>query len=114
MNVTSISLSYWFLGISLISLLFSLYFKNLVIKTSPGNKSRDKIIGTMKDPMAWREKNNILAYISIFWTVVSLLLFIYFKFLNASQLISIYYVFAYVAIIALSLILIKVKSKSSE
>lgn len=114
MNVTTISLSYWFLGIALIALLFAIYFKSLVTKTAPGNKSRDKILGTMKDPMSWRQKNNALSYISIFWTVISLILFIYLKFLSPAGLLPSYYVFAYLALIAISLFLIKVKNKSAE
>lgn len=114
MYVTTISLSYWFLGIALIAILFSIYFKSLVTKTSPGNKSRDKILGTMKDPVSWRQKNNNLSYISIFWAVISLILFIYLKFLSIAGLLPVYYVFAYLVLIALSLIFVKVKSKSAE
>ncbi|MFL0252277.1 hypothetical protein ACJDT4_17830 [Clostridium neuense] len=114
MNVTTISLSYWFLGIALIGIAFSIYFKSLVAKTSPGSKSRDKILGNMKDPMSWRQKNNMLSYISIFWTVISLILFIYLKFLSTAGLLPVYYMFVYVALIALSLLFVNVKGKSAE
>lgn len=104
MNVTSISLAYFFLGFSLISLAFSLYFKVLVLRTNPGNKHRDKIIGAMKDPISWRTRNNKLSYISIFWSAASLAIFIYLKFFKSSGLVNIIFVFSYIAIAASSII----------
>lgn len=113
MFVTSISFSYFFLGIALISLLFCIYHKTLVVKTSPDNKSRDKIIGEMKDPISWRKKNNMIGNISIFWCLASLALFIYFKFFFTAGLISIYYVFIYIALIAISMFFTKIGGKKS-
>ncbi len=42
MNVTSISLSYFFLGISLISLSFFIYFKILTSNSSKENENNEK------------------------------------------------------------------------
>lgn len=114
MFVTSISFSYFFLGIALISLIFCIYYKAIVVKTSPDNKSRDKIIGKMKDPISWRNKNNIVGNISIFWCLFSLALFIYFKFFFTLGLISIYYVFIYVGVIAISMFFINGASKKTS
>ena len=111
MFVTSISFSYFFLVIALISLIFCIYHKTLVVKTSPDNKSRAKIIGKMKDPISWRNKNNIIGNVSIFWCLVSLALFIYFKFFFTTGLISIYYVFIYIAVIAVSMFFINMGGK---
>lgn len=113
MFVTSISFSYFFLGIALISLCFCIYYKTLVVKTSPDNKSRDKIIGTMKDPISWRKKNNIMGNLYIFWCLASLALFIYFKFFFTAGLVSIYYVFIYIAVMVVSMFSINVVSKKS-
>lgn len=103
MNITTISLSYFFLAIFILSAIFAIYFKLVVIKSTPGNKQRDKIIGEMKDPDTWRNKNNILAYISIFWSTVSLLIFAYLKFYYAAGLVSTIYLFLYLAAIVISI-----------
>jgi hypothetical protein len=113
MFVTSISFSYFFLGIALISLIICIYHKALVVKTSPDNKSRDKIIGNMKDPITWRKRNNIIGNISIFWCLLSLALFIYFKYFFTAGLISIYYVFIYIAVAAASMFLINMGKKKT-
>lgn len=112
MNITTISLSYFFLAICIIALAFSLYFKTLVIKTEPNNKSRQKILGNMKDPVTWREKNNIMAYVSIFWSVISLVIFIYLKFFSKAGLISIVYVFIYVGLIGVTALYFAMHKKS--
>lgn len=112
MNITSMLLSYIFFGISIVALCFSLYFKLLVIKTSPDSRSRDKIIGDMKDPLTWREKNNNMAYICIFWALVSLAFFIYLKFFYTAGLISILYIFIYIAVIAVSISVVGTKKKT--
>ncbi|SHH25568.1 hypothetical protein [Clostridium grantii] len=104
MNVTSLSLAYFFLGLFFVSIIFSFYFKILFIRTNPGNTHRDKIIGSMKDPISWRSRNNRTAYISMFWAFVSLAVFVYLKFFHKAGLINIIYVFAYVALAALSII----------
>ncbi len=103
LNITSISLAYIFFGISIITFVFFLYYKFLVINTGAKSKRRDKIIGTMKDPDNWRHRNNIMAFISLFWAFISQTVFIYLKFFNKSGLISILYVFIYIAVIVLSI-----------
>lgn len=103
MYITSISISYVFLGVTLISVAFAVYFKTLVIKTSPNKNTREKILGNMKDPITWRHKNNIASYVALFWTILSLCLFIYFKFFYVASLISIYYLYIYAALIVISL-----------
>ncbi|MGV8979800.1 hypothetical protein [Clostridium sp.] len=102
MNITSISLAYVFLGISIVAFVFFLYYKFLVINTGDKSKRRDKIIGSMKDPDNWRHRNNIMAFVSLFWALISQIAFIYLKFFNKSGLISIIYVFVYLAVIVLS------------
>lgn len=97
------SSSYLFLGISIIALLFFLYYKFLVINTGDTSKRRDKIIGSMKDPEHWRQRNNIMAYVSLFWTIISIAIFIYLKFFHTAGLVSIIYVFIYSAVIVLSI-----------
>jgi hypothetical protein len=104
MSVTSLSLAYFFLGLFFVSIIFSLYFKILFIRTSPANIHRNKIIGSMKDPISWRNRNNRTAYISMFWAFASLAIFVYLKFFYKAGLINIIYVFAYVAVAALSII----------
>jgi hypothetical protein len=37
-----------------------------VVKTEPNNKSKEKIIGTMKNPDIWRDKNTKMSYVSAF------------------------------------------------
>lgn len=102
MNITSISLSYIFFAISIIEFIFFFYYKFLVINTGDKSKRRNKIIGSMKDPEHWRHRNNIMAFISLSWAFISILAFIYLKFFYKSGLISIIYVFIYLAIIVLS------------
>lgn len=114
MNVTSISLAYFFLGFFIISLAFSLYFKVLVIRTNPGNKHRDNIIGAMKDPISWRNRNNKLSYISVFWSVASLAIFIYLKFFKSSGLVNMIFIFSYIAIAAISIIFFGNLKKSGK
>jgi len=114
MNITSISLSYALLGATLIACSFFIYFKTLVIKTGSGKDSKEKIIGTMKQPEVWRNRNNKMSYLSLFWTVVSLSLFVYLKFFHTSGLISILYIFAYIALIVISTALGRVKDRASN
>ena len=112
MNIKSMSLAYIFLIISIITLLISLYFKIIVIKTSPGKRDRNRIIGDMKDPITWRERNNIISYILIFWASVSLLIFIYLKFFNTEVMLSVLYLVAYIIIILVSVLLSILKKKA--
>lgn len=102
MNITSISLSYIFLAISIIEFVFFLYYIFLVTNTGANSKRRDKIIGSMKDPDHWRARNNKMAYLSLFWSILSVIAFIYLKFFFKSGLVSIIYVFVYLALIAVS------------
>lgn len=102
MLVTSISLSYIFFGLGAIALIFFLYFKLLVIKSSPHSSSRESIIGEMKDPDGWRDRNNKMSYLSLFWTILSIGIFIYLKFYYSTGLISIIIPFIYIGLIAVS------------
>lgn len=103
LNITRISLSYVFFAISIIELIFFLYYKFLVINTGEKSKRRSKIIGSMKDPEHWRHRNNIMAFVSLFWAIISIIAFIYLKFFSKSGLISIIYVFVFIALIVLSI-----------
>lgn len=114
MYITSLSLSYVLLGTTVIACCFFLYFKTLVVKTSGTKESKDKILGKMKEPDLWRNKNNKMSYISLFWTVISLFLFIYLKFFQGAGLVPIIYLYAYIALIVLSMALIRVKNKSTN
>ena len=102
MNITSISLSYMFFAISIVEFIVFMYYKFLVINTGAKSKNRNKIIGSMKDPEHWRRRNNITAFISLFWTFMSIIAFIYFKFFYNSGLTSIIYLFVSVALIVIS------------
>lgn len=113
MYISSVSFSYFLLGISIISLAFSIYFKTLVMKTSPDNPARSKIIGDMKDPISWRKGNSIAGIIAIFWCLLSLFFFIYFKFMFVYNMVYIYLPIIYIALIAISLFFIKLKDKHS-
>ena len=111
LNITSMSLSYIFLGISIISFMFFFYYKYLVVNTGDNSKRRDKIIGSMKDPEDWRGRNNKMAYVSLFWTIISIIVFIYLKFFFQSGLISIIYVFVYLVAVVLSVSLFLKQNK---
>lgn len=110
MFITSMSLSFVFLVVSLICFGAFLYFKILIIKTGENSQSREKIIGSMKDPASWRSRNNRLSYITLFWSILSLAVFIYLKFFTQAGLIPSYYLFIYVAVIVLSIILFRAKN----
>lgn len=111
MNITSISLSYLLLSISVVEFIVFIYYKFLVISTDPKNKKRKKIIGSMKDPNHWRQRNNIIAFISLFWSLVSIISFIYLKFFYTLGLTSIIYLFIYVVLIVLSVTFFIKKNK---
>lgn len=111
MNITSFSLSYMFLAVSIVEFIFFLYYKFLVINTGDKSKRRDKIIGTMKDPEHWRGRNNIIAFISLSWALISIIAFIYLKFFYTTGLLSIVYIFIYIALIVLSVSLFIKKNK---
>lgn len=112
-NLTSISLSYYFLILGLLFLIAFFYFKVIFIKTDDKNSSRDKIIGTMKDPKQWRSKNNFMSYICIFWFLVSIAIFTYMKYFTYPKLISGIYliIFACVSIVSVILPLLFNKDK---
>ncbi|MCY6484641.1 hypothetical protein OW763_09845 [Clostridium aestuarii] len=111
MNITSISLSYLFLGVFIVSFAFFIYYKVLITKTTSNSPSREKIIGTMKKSETWRQKNNIMSYVSVFWAIISLALFIYLKFFFKIRLINMLYVFAYIAAIVISIIFLGIRKK---
>ncbi|WP_061316658.1 hypothetical protein [Clostridium botulinum] len=111
MNVTSISLSYFFLGISLISLSFFIYFK---ILTSNSSKENEKIVGDMKEPRTWLNRNNRMAYVSLFWAIVSLAIFIYLKFFIMPTIISILYVIGYAFLIVISVAIAGMKKQEKS
>lgn len=112
MNITSISVSYMFLAIGIVCILFFVYFKLLYTSTNDNNKHRDKIIGKMKDPHKWRELNNKMSYVCLFWAVISLSIFIYLKYFITSTLISIYYIFLILALIVASILFVLIKKKA--
>ncbi len=113
MSITSISLSYLFLSISIISIAFYLYFKLLVTKTSSDSTTRKEIIGKMKDPDSWRHRNKNMSYVSLFWAVVSLAIFIWLKYFYTAGLVPIMYTFIYLALIAVSIaVFSRVKNRS--
>lgn len=112
MYITSISLTYLFIITAIVFLLFSLYFKIIYVKTSPDNKSRNKIIGSIKDPITWRKKNNIMSYISLFWSFIYTLAFIYFKFFSNAKLVSTIYMFIFAGLTAASFLFVKFGNKT--
>lgn len=114
MNMTSSSLSYLFLIISALCLIFLFYFKILVINTSDDSKKKAKIIGSMKDPDAWRSRNNTMFYVFLFWTIISFLVFVYLKYFFGQGLISAIYVIAYLAIMVISIGLFGMKRKTID
>ncbi|KAJ49485.1 Na+/H+-translocating membrane pyrophosphatase [Clostridium tetanomorphum] len=111
MFITKISLSYFFLIIGIIAIVFYVYFKFLIIKSSPNNKDNEKILGNMKDVSRWLDKNTKMSYISLFWAIVSIIAFIFLKFYYTAGLISIIFPFLYLALIVISIILFLPKNK---
>ncbi|AAK78970.1 uncharacterized membrane protein (UPF0136 family) [Clostridium acetobutylicum] len=114
MNVTTISLKYFFFALTIIGALLSFYYRSLVSKTSPGNKNREKILGNMKDPISWRERNSKLSYISMFWTAVSFVIFLYFLLFSRTGTLSVTYLIIYIVLIAASLYFVKSNKKSTD
>lgn len=106
MYITTISLSYVFLVMGIISLLFFSYFKFITLKSSKDDRSKKKIIGDMKSPEVWRNKNNTLSYICLFWAILSIALFTFLKFYYTASLLSIVYLFVYIALITLTLFMV--------
>ena len=102
MNINSISSAYIFLAIFVVEFISFLYYIFLVGNTSFKSEKRSKIIGTMKAPEHWRRRNNIMAYICLFWSIVSIAAFIYLKFFFKSPVISMVYVFVFLALIVVT------------
>lgn len=105
LNFSTISLSYIFLGIFILAILFYLYFKFILVKSSPKSPTRDKIIGTMKKPEVWHERNKRMSYVALFWAIISLGIFVFLKYLYKSPIIPSFTIFIYLGIIVLSSIL---------
>lgn len=112
MLITSISFSYFFLILSMTSLIFFVYYKVILIKSNGNSDSSKKIIGNMKNPKKWRGNNEVNSYISLFFTILSLSIFIYLKFFMAPKLISILFLFAYICIIAISVSWSSIRKKA--
>lgn len=110
MNLTSISLSYYFLGIFFISAAFFTYFMLLTTKAG-SSKYEDKIIGQMKDPESWKIRNKRLTYICLLWSILSLIIFVYLKFIISPKLVSIIFVLIYIVLIIVSLLMFGVEKK---
>lgn len=104
MYLTSISLSYLFLGVSIATIAAYLYFKLLVIKSDPENADRKKIIGTMKDPVTWRERNKRMSLVCLFWFIVSTIAFVVLKFFYPIALIPFMILVIYVILMVLSIV----------
>lgn len=102
MNMTSSSLSYLFLIIGVLSFIFFCYFKILHYNTSDESSKKEKIIGEMRNVEEWRSKNNRMSYIFLFWSIVSLGVFIYLKYFLGLRLISAIYVIGYLALVVIS------------
>ncbi|KGK87547.1 hypothetical protein SDC9_113315 [bioreactor metagenome] len=105
MNFSTISLSYIFLGIFVVAILFYAYFKFVLIKSSDKSPDKDKIIGTMKKPEVWHERNKRMSYIALFWSVISLAVFVFLKYLYKSPIIPSFMIFIYLGVIVLSSVL---------
>jgi hypothetical protein len=113
MNMTSISLSYFFLILSAFCLIFFIYFKILVMNTAENRKHKANIIGPMKNPDAWRKTNNKMSHIFLFWTIISFLSFVYIKYFFGVGLISSIYIIVFLGIMIVSIGLFGLKRKSS-
>jgi Flp pilus assembly protein TadB len=104
MYLTSISLSYLFLGIAIATIAAYLYFKLLVIKSDPQNTDRKKIIGNMKDPVTWRDRNKGMSLVCLFWFIVSTIAFVVLKFFYPIALIPFMLLVIYVILMILSIV----------
>ena len=111
MNLTKISVSYFFLGIGILAIIFYVYFKMLSIRTSPSSDNRDKIIGDMKDVDSWTEKNKRMEYLSLAWAIISIGIFAFLKFYYTAGLISALFPFIYLALIVISIMLFMPKKR---
>lgn len=114
MYMTSISLSYLFLAIGVLSLIFLFYFKVIVASTSEHSANKEKIIGNMKDPDDWRNRNNRISYVFLFWSILSLAVFVYLKYYYGTSLISAVYVIAYLALVVISIAIFGLRRKTTS
>lgn len=112
--MTSHSLSYLFLAVAVISFSFFIYFKVVVSNTSENSSKKEKIIGNMKHSDEWRRRNNKMSYVFLFWSIVSLLIFIYLKFYYGLGLVSGIYVIAYLVLIVISASAAGMRRKSTS
>lgn len=102
--LTSVSISYFFLVVAIIAIAAYLYFKLLIIKTDPTSDKREKIMGNIKDPENWRERNRKMCHVCMFWFIVSIFTFIILKFFYKAPLIPMIYLVIYAIFIILSII----------
>ncbi len=65
----------------------------------------------MKEPRTWLNRNNRMAYVSLFWAIVSLAIFIYLKFFIMPTIISILYVIGYAFLIVISVAIAGMKNR---
>lgn len=114
MYMTSSSLSYIFLGVTIISLAFFLYYKSLVIKTNSDSYTRNKIIGNMKNPEQWRASNSRMGNFSLFWGIAALAVFIYLRFFYGTGLVNSLYVFGFIAAAIVSALFVLSSFKSRK
>ncbi len=68
----------------------------------------------MKDPETWMNRNNRMAYVSLFWSIVSLAIFIYLKFFTMPTIISILYVIGYIFLIVISVVIAGMKKQEKS
>lgn len=108
--ITTISLSYLFLIIAVLDLIFFIYFKLIVSASSKENGKKNKITGKMKNPEEWLKRNSKMSYVWLFWSVVSLFLFVYLKFFITPSLVSIFYIIGYAIALILSVIIFGIKN----
>ena len=111
MNMTSSALSYLFIAITIIDLVFVLYFKVLVMNTSEHSSKRKNIIGSMKDPDDWRRRNNRMSYIFLFWCIASFAVFVYLKYFFGTGLVSAIYVIGFLGAMVISIALFGIRRK---
>ncbi|MCS4521074.1 hypothetical protein JTS97_00160 [Clostridium botulinum] len=68
----------------------------------------------MKEPKTWLNRNNRMAYVSLFWAIVSLAVFIYLKFFIMPTIISILYVIGYAFLIVISVAIAGMKNRKKH
>ncbi len=68
----------------------------------------------MKEPRTWLNRNNRMAYVSLFWAIVSLAIFIYLKFFIMPTIISILYVIGYAFLIVISVAIAGMKKQEKS